>query len=504
MLKKNDIKYIIKRVIIILITGFIFFNINKCDAYALSDDYYIVSNNSTTNPTISTTAPISSNLVNTYLSSGVSFHFYYYYAPNVFDNVLYFIFEYNNKYYMFANYYKMNTNIDISDLSYYYIYYDSNDNYLRYPPNIDLVDSTDSTICNLATGCNLSTNYSYSFKYRYYEIDLENVSLTMKNDVQLSHNILENGTIVYTNSSVPLHVNDIVKDLPVYTPVGYTEVDLTGYQGVVFVPKDYNSLDITTVEINTGGDYNRYINYYRFPFYYTGCVNYGYFPLNNTSSLVVDTSSMSMCSDSPTFFDGLFPIYYNDDDLSSYAYNGVIVYNRNINNISNDNVVYLSSSVWYVSSMFDYYLVEDFSTFNGSFTFNDRDGNEMSIDFARMYSFEDILNGINIEEVEQLDNLTTKQKISAILEFFKVPVNFMKKIYNGTCEPLKAKFPHSNQDIVLPCLSSQFEEFLSPTAYSMIRLLINGLLTYRILNTMLLFFISFINPDSTTIEVIDL
>ena len=503
MLKKNDIKYIIKRVIIILLTGFVFFNISKCNAYALSTDYYIKANDTNVNPTFLTSAPDSSYFVNSYNVSNINFHFYYYYSSGVFDEVLFFIFDYNDKYYLFANYYKK-TDTDLSNLSYYKVVSDSNS--LSYPPNIYFYDNNDNNIGNLSTSSSLNGSlfYGNSFEYSYYEIDLENVSLTRKNDSNLAFNILENGTIVYTNSTKSLHVNDIIKDLPINVPTGYTEVDLTGYQGVVFVPKDYSSLDITTVEIDTGGEYNKYINYYRFPFYYTGCVNYGYFPLNNTSSLVVDTSSMSMCSNSPIFFDGLFPIYYNDDDLSSYAYNGVIVYNRNINNISNDNVVYLSSSVWYVSSMFDYYLVEDFSTFTGSFTFNDRDGNEMSIDFTRMYSFEDIINGINIDEIEDLDNLTTKQKISAILEFFKTPVNFMKNIYNGTCEPLIARFPHSNQDIVLPCLSSQFEEFLSPSAYTIIRLLINGLLTYRILNTMLLFFVSFINPDSTTIEVIDL
>lgn len=93
----------------------------------------------------------------------------------------------------------------------------------------------------------------------------------------------------------------------------------------------------------------------------------------------------------------------------------------------------------------------------------------------------------NISQDSITDNLSTRQKIDYLLSFVKLPFNFLKSILTGTCEPLTAQFPHSNSNIVLPCLSGQFESFLGTAGFNIIRYLINALLIYRITMSLVLF-----------------
>ena len=81
---------------------------------------------------------------------------------------------------------------------------------------------------------------------------------------------------------------------------------------------------------------------------------------------------------------------------------------------------------------------------------------------------------------------------------------FINNLINGTCEPLTARFPHSNTNIVLPCLSSSFSSWLGEDSYKFIQLLINGLLVYRIIISLINFTSKNFDPSDARIEVLDL
>lgn len=94
---------------------------------------------------------------------------------------------------------------------------------------------------------------------------------------------------------------------------------------------------------------------------------------------------------------------------------------------------------------------------------------------------------------------TTNQGLQDLI---KKPIDIIDSFYNS-CSPITFNIPYFDTTITLPCISSIQNDFTS-VIFPIIRVIINGLLCYRILTK----FIDEINklkdPNSSDLEVVDL
>lgn len=496
---KKDIKYIIKRVIsailIILIVG----SLKKCNVNAEAlTTYYLSSTNATNSLSFSASSPcLSANnsncyhLVDSLTYNNYNIEFYYYnYRYNgdyMVDKAISFLIEFDNKYYVFSIYYKENSDFDYTNID--YLIASSNNLNLNFPPNLYAFNNNNENLGNFGTFSDLNlVNTSSAFKYNFYELNFENVSYTSygSSSSSLANNILQNGLVVASSSPYTLKYNDNEIYVPSPYPVGYEEISLTGTQSVYFVPKDYNDIQIDTIDN---------VNYIDFNYYVKGSITAAYFPLENMDDmeLIGDLFSPEF-----TLVDSHIPMFQNPNgDAQGYQYYSYIIFNKNE----------VDSIIHYNSVLFDAYFIEDIQTYNEIICSINRDDEEICFDMNFSADFENAwLKGFQDDEEGFVGGLQEKLggRVSGFFDILKFPFNWLKSMTQTTCSPLVLPIPFLNGSFQLPCLSSIYSSVLGDTLYNVIFYIINGFIIYRVSIANVSTIKGVLDPNDDKIEVIDL
>lgn len=511
-----------KKVIFGFLIAFILFNVRKCGVYALeSVNYYFWGGNSSDNINSSNTLNFCTTTsskscykeVGSLVYDNSTIYFYYQnkFASSKNINTLSFIIEYNSEFYLFATYYNKNPDFDYTQGSYLDIPKGSN-NLSAYPPNLNLYDNNDTLLGNFATSSTLNIgaigSASYGFQYGIYKVDFSsidnsvNVLIPIK-DSSIITEVLNNGSLVSKNFDYKLKFNGKEFELnssPI--PSNFVELDLTNYQGVYFYPKNYNDILIETID-------NK--NYYDFNFYYQGCVNYGYFPLNNPQNVTLLDNSLTCSLNDISYVDSYFPTYVYEDMSFDYLYYSYLIYNTNTNSSQLGSGVgaispslYGNTKVYYNSDLYNYYLVEDFSTMNNKNCFINYDNQQQCIDGVGVPPFNDILDDSQNTSSDSKLDIFKYQGNNYVLQILTLPFNFLKSFSTTSCQPITLPIPFLSSNITINCLSSRFKEVLGTFGYTFITTIINGFLVYRITIRNIDTFTDVADPENDKLEAIDL
>lgn len=516
---KYDTKYIIKRILIGVGIAIILFNLKKCNVYALSSTYNIGAVTDDSAFRFSTSNLSSTNyLVNSYNVNDIEFNFYCS-RNNIYTDVLFFIIEYNGKDYLYATYYKKNPDTDYNNISYYGI--NPSTSSLDYPPNLVAYNSDNSFFGNFAstTNVNMTQNYINSFTYRFYEIDLENVTRSSKtsSDKVLSYNILTNGNVIYTNYDKPLKVNDNILINPITDPLAnYTKVDLTGYQAVLLVPKNYQTMlsDSSHTNESPPGTFRTYLD---LEYYSQYCTRSSLINVENTQDIMLNNIGVGTGNIAETITGTCYEeptqsiMSYEYDQYSGLKARGLLIYNAEqnwsggLNPNEQESPFYGTSYVWYNPNLYNAYLVQSFESFSANIQYKDYSGEDKEVNVESLPTFNEAMeNAIeNVDSPTQLD--TNKAKLTALFEFIKLPIVFIKRLSTNNCSPVILPLPHTGQNITLQCMSSSvYNRYLPPALTSVLSIIINGLLIYRCTLTNIDIFTNILDPVDNKLEAIDL
>lgn len=379
---------------------------------------------------------------------------------------------------------------------------------ISYPPNIFLYND-DTIVCNTATPCstnNIDLSTTGYNQYNLYSLNVSNSTLSSNYSSNTFSSRFKSGNIEFVGTNIPVTISigtEILYEFtPSIVPSNFTEIDLTNYQGVYFYPKNYNDIVIETID-------NK--NYYDFNFYYQGCVNYGYFPLNNPQNVTLLDNSLTCSLDDISYVDSYFPTYVPDELSFDYLYYSYLIYNTNTNasqlgtgvgSISPS--LYGNTKIYYNSDLYNYFLVEDFSTMNNKNCFINYDNEEQCIDGVGVPPFNDILDNSQNTSTDSKLDIFKYQGNNYILKFLSLPFNFIKSFYTTSCKPITLPIPFVSSNITIPCLSSHFKNVLGSSAYIFITTIINGFLVYRITLRNIDTFTDVADPENDKLEVIDL
>lgn len=500
---KNDTRYIIKRVLIGVLIAIILFNARKCGVYAYTNEINV---NGSTNSLVTNTSNL--KYLSSYEDDDIKIN--YYLNNNVnFSDALIYTFDYSSEPDKIYFYFTQFRNVDLSLLFQISLGIERNidpysNNVVQFPPNIFLYN-TNNDVCNTATNCynnnyfgtgSAFTNNGTNRNNNLYYYDTVNHTLGTGFDSTSFSNYYKNGTISIRgiNKDIPLSVgseNYVPDNFP---PSGYSELDLTGYQGVIFVPKNYSTMNYNQL-------YNLDFNYY-----YKGRVRDGYFLLNNSNQHYYDTDIL-ISDDDYTERNGFYTLAKVQTTegittTTTIEYSAFVVYNSSPTGDWQGDILppYGESYVVYDSTLYDYYLVEDFSKFNQTICFYDFENNQICINVESLPTLNDILDDANSSTTNQD---IPQQKINYILEFIKLPIRSLRRVAEGTCEAITLPIPIIGGTIQLNCLSSLFQNVLG-SSFEFFRLIINGLLLYRITIHNIKVFKDVLDPSNTGIEVINL
>ena len=112
------------------------------------------------------------------------------------------------------------------------------------------------------------------------------------------------------------------------------------------------------------------------------------------------------------------------------------------------------------------------------------------------------INGANGYLNDLLNNEAFKQD-NGLLAIIQAPINFINSLSSKTCQSFNITIPFINATATIPCMSTIYDNYLG-SLFEIIRIVINGVLCYRIALSIVLQVKDAKNPDSDKIEVIDL
>lgn len=496
---KNDTRYIIKRVLIGVLIAIVLFNARKCGIYADTISSY--KNFNLTNNNLNATWVVNtSSSFN--CSYGQKYTFEYetiqynicinnkdaQYTPSMMINV----FEYNSNLYL--SYLSMSNDAFNNMVKFDYTLSYATDNVTG---RVDYVVTYNTNSTVGANVFNLAPNYQPNGNYnnKFINISTYPTRTDLTATDLITNNLYEDLNLVYTNTNKPIYINNVEIVPPsTFPPSGYSELDLTGYQGVIFVPKNYSTMNYNQL-------YNLDFNYY-----YKGRVRDGYFLLNNSNQHYYDTDIL-ISDDDYTERNGFYTLAKVQTTegitaTTTIEYSAFVVYNSSPTGDWQGDILppYGETYIVYDSTLYDYYLVEDFSTFNQTICFYDFENNQICINVESLPTLNDILIDANSSTTNED---IPQQKINYILEFLKLPIRSLRRVAEGTCEAITLPIPIIGGTIQLNCLSSLFQNVLGGS-FEFFRLIINGLLLYRITIHNIKVFKDVLDPSNTGIEVVNL
>ena len=506
-MKKHDIKYIIKRVIIgvliVLIVGFI----NKCSVKADSPTttYYFYNSN------ITTTEPTNKVLVDTlHFNNGITLYVY----ANNYDGVITYYDIQNDIFSLYTlSYAHLNTdkknivfNIDSNNTN-------SNSN----PINIKIYDDdiNDSTNMSFLSGQSHFLSFSFSSLLDLYnEVNFDSNRVSLRNYTlgakQL--NVVEGAGLSYSyfyNSSYyqdyyinntnfdSIVINNVSQQIGLNNvPNYYSQINLTDYQAVYFVPKNYSNVNTIT---NSRDDLVIPFNYY-----YTGNFTEGYFPLNDFSKIVFFYYPYNNNYNGISYTSSWFPLTQTIDD-TDYDYNAFIIENNDFKVVSDKD-----SFIYYDSRYFDYYLVENMSDYNEIISIINKNNDSENVNVSITDSMQQLWTqgmqtstGVFSSMLDSISNTYANSVLSEYFSLIKLPFDLFMSINVDSCESIEVPLPFVNGNVTLPCISSILSEKV-PLIFNAIKIIINGLIAYRLIIFNLETFRVNLDPDNTKLEVLDL
>lgn len=505
---QRDTKYIIKRILIGVGIAIILANLRKCNVYAETTDINV---QLTQGPISFTNTSLDSNRFLYSLPSPFNNNIIYnYYSPYSLQIDKSYITFYNQLYDVYLYYFLPTISpfdIDVSDIK---LEWSSETNsYIFYYKCNDIENNDFKDTCLENNGYQDITGLSYSFILsNNNNLDLSNIiSSTYSSDMNRYDSPLNNdyfynyyGTapvkedffdnaVVY--SSEDIHSFSINGEEISLIPPGYSRIDLTDYQAVYFVPKDYNDIQIESIQTGGNDNYPIYTNFIDFNYYFKGSIKQAYFSLDDTD-IMVSTFQPRTNLEQFEYVDSFFPLTENPDG-TGYQYLSYLIYNLNI---SDETIIY------YNSVLFDYYLVDNMSDYQNEVCFIDREHNNKCINVIFNKTLEDIFNqGMQQSDDEFNDN--NNDSIKLFLDLIKLPFNFINRLKKTSCFPLNLTLPFINYNLSLPCLSSYFKNYFK-NYYSLIQVLISGILLYKVFLINFYAVLDVIKPQKSQVEVVDL
>lgn len=502
---KNDLKYIIKKIIIGIgiALGIIFFKPYIALAETTSYGLSLYSNNNFSQTSSFMKYKIFTlNLDSKFTGDPEQVSMTFYYRQSSQDKGSYVVFrdEINNRYFISLLTTRDTYNYTITD---YNGYGSQCDNCVELYSGSSGVTNQSSV-----TTPTYTTNNGYIFyaKWGFSSYTTNNLGLTTDNYKIIDTNI-ENLTI----NNIPWE--------EYYSPIpsGYEQINLSGYQGVLVIPKNFNTMlnDSSHTEEIIPGTIHTFLD---LDYYSQNCVRGVLINIQNVQNILTsDISSGSglgasagaingTCFEEPT----KTTLSYQYDIYSGFIPQGILIYNNQKiepnwdSGFNSDFNPFGESFVWVNTNLYNYYLIPNLSTFNADINYVDYDNTDKNLKIENLPTFEDLIKDTQLNQDSVNDNLNTRAKLESIFSFVKIPFTFLNNLINGTCEPLTARFPHSSTDIVLPCLSVSFAGWLGEQAYKGFQLIINGLLVYKIAMSLIQFTTKNLDPSDARIEVLDL
>lgn len=147
-----------------------------------------------------------------------------------------------------------------------------------------------------------------------------------------------------------------------------------------------------------------------------------------------------------------------------------------------------------VSKYIQIFTIEDSNTINNNINNVNNSVNEVN----------NSINNDNVDNQQSSDFFTNfnSNVDGSLVTLIKKPIDIVNSFYN-TCEPIVFHIPKFDIDLTIPCISSINNGFTS-VIFPIARIIINGLLCYRLI----LAFIDVINklkdPNNSDLEVVDL
>lgn len=504
---KNDIRYILKRVIIGVLTTIILFNVSKCNVYAETVKHLTL--NTKRNDTVLSfsddSIDNSRNLGEVKLYNNA----YTLKLDTIYNDTTYYNVFYNsenNDY--FVHFFtpkeeQINTINNSKGLVIRYTKAGTDKNPIYYydPVNIFSLSSDNEIIdgfefSNLSKTVLGSSSFSNGVVNRIY---IENGKLKKEHiSSQLSYGkyITEDYDLIYSSFNKDIYYYNaykssfVFKKYSSFPPNGYSELDLTGYQGVFFTAKDYDNIEVSEI----GDLYTT-----TFDYYYQNDIKEAYFPLDNHFDIRYNSGILN--AENPTLKNTYFPLKRKEND-GSFTYYALMVYNNtDIGNVLEPNTYgpYGPAKVWYNSNLYNYHLVKDFNSFSENVSFG-AGGKENNIKVEGLPTLKD---AIDDAKMDDLINSFNPQSNNVIFEFLKTPFTFLRNLSPDKCQSFSLTIPFVNYALNVSCLSSTFKDVLGNN-YNIIALLVNAYFIYYLTLKNIQVFKDSLDPENDKLEVVEL
>lgn len=90
-----------------------------------------------------------------------------------------------------------------------------------------------------------------------------------------------------------------------------------------------------------------------------------------------------------------------------------------------------------------------------------------------------------------------------LTDIISLPLDFLSSL-NNSCSPINLTIPFIDTNITIPCMSTYLSQFLPSSLLNLIRLVINGIISYRAIASLLNFINGLKDPNNSDLEVMDL
>ena len=510
---KNDTRYIIKRVLIGVLVAILLFNARKCGVYAETIDFYLQNSsycNSINRPSTDASCrnfTFDKQISSTFSDYNVNFFIRVNQSPAP-TNLYYFIIKNNNnsdillfstilsKDDAFINTLDFNIN---SSADYRRELYLNNNlwGYTGSGSGFDFIylSETENNIKSFSNSVNSNYfTYSYNSSYNLYYSRMTSNAYGYSNVTQAIYNLLSSGnwSLLDTNLKDITYDKNIVPPAPTFPPSGYSELSLKDYQGVVFVPKDYDNITCSVV----GDLCNATFNYY-----YQEEIKEAYFPIDNRFNIRFNSDFLNSPNEPSDLKSTYFPI-------SQVSSNETFYYAFMIYNYTNDGspldpntyYAYGDAKVWYDSTLWNYYLVDDFNTWSANVCYI-VNGSEVCTTISGLPTLKEA-----IEQAQLEQNLlgTHVGDLNLFTSLIRFPLGFVQSLSSDTCTPIQLpSLPFIGGDISLPCMSLIYQQVLG-IYQPVISGFINFVIIYYLILALIKFYNKTFDPSHTEIEVIDL
>lgn len=119
----------------------------------------------------------------------------------------------------------------------------------------------------------------------------------------------------------------------------------------------------------------------------------------------------------------------------------------------------------------------------------------------------DLIKNDNVDEsnttISNFFNNFNSGNNGGLTDIISLPLDFLSSL-NNTCQPISVSIPYFNTNFTIPCLSTIYSQVIDSSLLNLIRLIINGLIMYRCIGSLVIFINELRDPNNSDLEVMDL